>query len=120
MDGAQPFKVVQDTSELDSIDVGISDRSMHGYTLEQNYPNPLNSATIIKYYLPKSAHVRLTIFDFAGKEEITLLNQIATTGEHQVTWNGDNNFGQRVTSGIYFYQLKVDDTTKTRKLAVIR
>lgn len=74
--------------------------------LTENYPNPFYLKTTIKYSLPGSMKVDLKIYDISGREIVTLIDGIQSPGEHVEEWNGTNSAGHRVSSGIYFYQLK--------------
>lgn len=76
-----------------------------GFALNQNFPNPFNPETTISFTLGQSANSSLVIFDLTGQKIRTLVNQQMTAGEHQLKWNGQDDFGQTVASGIYFYQL---------------
>ncbi len=78
------------------------------FQLYQNYPNPFNPTTVIKYDLPKPTNVKLEIFNILGERILTLVNsELINAGYHQVVWNGRNQSGSRVSSGIYFYRLLV-------------
>jgi len=93
----------------------------HDYILEQNYPNPFNPTTTLTYILPKTSNVTLTIYNSLGQEVAKLVNnQIQNAGKYTVTWNGKNFSGQTLSSGIYFYQLKTDEITLTRKMTLIK
>jgi len=88
--------------------------------LFHNYPNPFNTDTIIKFHLPQADHVQLRIFNLSGKEVITLLNKNIEAGEEQVKWNGKDQNGDAVSSGIYFICLKINESIATRKVLLIR
>jgi hypothetical protein len=90
------------------------------YQLEQNYPNPFNPSTTIRYELRAAAHVLLKIYDILGREVKTLVNEQNSPGTFQVVWNGENAFGNRVASGVYFYQLKAGTFAETKKLLLLR
>ena len=83
------------------------------YKLYNNYPNPFNHTTIIRYTIPESSEVTLTIYDLLGREITTLVNEIQTRGKHSVIWNG-----QGLPSGIYICHLQAGDFTQTRKLVL--
>jgi DNA/RNA endonuclease YhcR with UshA esterase domain len=76
------------------------------FSLDQNYPNPFNPSTTIRFGLPVAASVRLTVYDALGREIGTLLNEERTAGYLTVNWNGTNDAGVRVASGVYFYRLQ--------------
>ena len=89
--------------------------------LEQNYPNPFNSQTVINYQVPSGLHqVSLKIYNITGKEVITLVNKQLCSGSYQTVWNGVNAEGEKVTSNVYFYYLRVGRLTKGKKMIVIR
>jgi hypothetical protein len=88
--------------------------------LEQNFPNPANPETMIKYHLPEKMLVRLKIFNVFGQEVRLLVNSIESTGTHSVLWDGRNNGGQSVVSGIYFYKLEAGDQVRSRKLIILK
>jgi len=76
------------------------------FHLHQNYPNPFNSITIIPYELPQRSRVEITIYDISGRKINTLISGGVNRGTHNITWDGTNQSGQPVSSGVYFYTLK--------------
>jgi hypothetical protein len=90
------------------------------YELFQNYPNPFNPKTVIRYYLPKKTKVDLTIYNLLGKEIRKLVNHIQSAGEKSFIWEGKDNSGESVSSGIYLCQLKTAEYVNTKKLILIR
>jgi hypothetical protein len=90
------------------------------YYLSQNYPNPFNSQTTIQYTLPENGKVKLTIFNLNGKEVKTLLNKVQPKGNYQTSWNGKNNDGSDVSSGVYLCQLNVNDKLTSKKLILAK
>lgn len=86
------------------------------FQLGQSYPNPFSSSTVIPYQLNRSADVQVTILDILGREVKTLAVGTQIAGSHHFLWDGRNNFGQRVVSGIYLYKLKAGDESQVRKL----
>jgi len=96
------------------------------YQLSQNYPNPFNSETVIWYYLPdvgyQPAEVEITIYNLLGKRVKSLVNGREYPGEHKVRWDGKDNLGKEVSSGIYFYRLKVSglELVKAKKMVLLR
>ena len=86
------------------------------FLLLQNYPNPFNPTTKINYGLPQSTRVTLKVFNLLGQQVRTLVDQKQSAGMHQVMWDGKNDDGKRLTSGIYFYQLKSATFIQTRKM----
>jgi hypothetical protein len=90
------------------------------FVLYQNYPNPFNPATTIRYNLPKTSHVTLKIYDLLGQEIRTLVNAKQLSGEHSVTWNGVDNLGREVSSGIYIHQIQAGEHVESRKMVLLR
>lgn len=90
------------------------------YTLAQNYPNPFNPETEIRFQLPKTSHVMLRIFNTLGQEIRTLADKQYEAGFHSVSWDGKNNNGNVVSSGIYLYQLRADNFTQAKKMSLLR
>jgi flagellar hook assembly protein FlgD len=94
---------------------------MNNFELFQNYPNPFNGSTQITFSLKKQESVSLVIYDLSGKEVKTLLNsQGRTIGRHEVVWNGINNAGKEVSSGVYIYSLSTKDFTQSKKLLYLK
>ncbi|MCB0266090.1 MAG: T9SS type A sorting domain-containing protein [Calditrichia bacterium] len=91
------------------------------FTLEQNYPNPFNPSTRINYSIPIASDVELNIFNISGQKIRTLINKWQQMGKHSIIWNGLNNTGEQVSSGIYFYRLKTSGgTIVSRKMVLLR
>ena len=90
--------------------------------LEQNYPNPFNPSTTIHYSIEERSLVTLRIFNVAGQLVRTLTNEVQEPGEagHVVTWDGTNDRGHALPSGIYFYQLVARNFEQTRKLVLLK
>ncbi|NIA29627.1 MAG: T9SS type A sorting domain-containing protein [Actinobacteria bacterium] len=79
-----------------------------GFRLVQNYPNPFNPQTTIEYQIPISSHMALRIFNVWGQEVLTLVNKDQSAGNYSVVWDGKDDLGKDVTSGIYFYQMRAN------------
>ncbi len=90
------------------------------FSLWQNYPNPFNPSTTISYNLPIASKVSLKIYNTAGQLIRTLQNSFQAPGKKSVTWNGKNNFGQQVPSGVYLYKIEAGDYSKTRKAILLK
>ena len=102
---------------------GVADGDPAGptaVTLDRNHPNPFNAATVIPYQLPYAAPVRVTVFNVLGQPVRTLVDQNQPAGVHQVIWDGTDDHGRPVASGVYFYRLSVADRIRTRRLALVR
>lgn len=90
------------------------------YALGQNYPNPFNAETRIEYDLPEKGEVRLVIYDVLGREVRILVWQDQPADHHVVAWNGCDNGGQRVSSGMYFYHLQAGGYSATKKMLMVQ
>jgi hypothetical protein len=91
-------------------------------SLEQNFPNPFNPVTTIRYSIRQSGHVSLKIYDAAGRLVKTLVSEMQdpNAGGFTVTWDGKNNNGQAVSSGVYFYKLAAKEYSKTKKMVLLK
>jgi hypothetical protein len=90
------------------------------YTLEQNYPNPFNPSTTIYYNLPTPTEVNLVVYNTLGQKVKTLVSTMQTAGQHSVEWDGTDDSGNSVSSGVYFYKLTSPDYSATRKMMLIK
>ena len=85
-------------------------------------PNPFNPTTTIRYDVAEAGPVSLVVYDVAGKRVATLVNEVRSPveGGHRVTWNGRNDRGATVPSGVYFYRLVTSGYTETRKMVLMK
>ncbi|HPG40718.1 MAG TPA: S8 family serine peptidase [bacterium] len=90
------------------------------YSLAQNYPNPFNPVTTIHYELPEDGKVSLEIYSILGERIATLVNREHRAGRYEVLWNGRNDSGAQVSSGVYFYKLKTRSFTDVKKMILIK
>ena len=88
--------------------------------LAQNFPNPFNQTTTIKFDIRKKGHVSLKIYNVAGQLVKTLVNDVMEAGSHSKEWTGTNNSGVKVASGVYFYSIEADNFTSTKKMVLLR
>ncbi len=86
------------------------------FKLEQNYPNPFSSTTVVSYKLTTQSDIQVTIFDILGRVVRRITAGAQSVGTHSVLWDGSNNFGQRVASGIYFYTLQAGGQSRTKRM----
>ena len=91
-----------------------------GFQLMQNYPNPFNPMTVIEYRVPKAGHVKLEIFNSLGQKVRTLVDEEKTPGNYQVVWDGRDDTGNIVPSGVYLYQLRGQNALITRKMLLVK
>jgi len=90
------------------------------YQLQQNFPNPFNSQTSFKYQIPVDTQVIIEVYNILGKKVKTLVNEHKEAGFYTVYWDGIDNKGEAVVSGIYFYQMNADKFHATHKMIVVR
>ncbi len=105
------------------VEHGVSndDNVIPVYTLDaNNYPNPFNPETTIAYSLPTTGITTLKIYNLKGQVVRTLVNDVREAGQHSVVWNGKDDKGNRVGSGMYFYRLTSDQKTITRKMLLAK
>ena len=107
-----------------NVPTGIADAGQQNipqeFELHQNYPNPFNPKTTISFGIPKTSDAKLAIFNLLGQEVRTILFRGLSPGYHSVEWNGVNDNGYRVESGIYFYQLRAGDFVQTKKMVMLK
>ncbi|MFQ5753345.1 MAG: FlgD immunoglobulin-like domain containing protein, partial [bacterium] len=90
------------------------------FALYQNYPNPFNPDTQISYDLPKSTDVSLKIYNLMGQQVKTLVDEAQPAGQHIIRWDGTNNFGTRVASGVYVYVIKAGDFVQSKRMTLLK
>jgi hypothetical protein len=105
--------------------VGVEEEVLPGsvpnlFALSQNYPNPFNPQTHIVYQLPEAGPVLLTVYNVMGQAVCQLVDEQQPAGEHTVTWQGLDEAGRPVASGIYFYQLTAGEFVETRKMLLLK
>ena len=102
---------------------GVEDNGFslpEAFNLAQNKPNPFNPSTTIAYAIPSQSHVRLAIFNLLGQEVVRLVNQTQAPGHYTVTWDGRNNKGQAVASGLYVYHLEAADFSESKRMTLLK
>jgi len=119
---AQQVSINGNLGEVIETDINnrIRNEIPHDIHLFQNYPNPFNTNTIIKYQIAELAFVNISVYDITGKEVSKLSNKKQQPGAYHVIWNGKNQEGGDVSSGLYFVQLKVNNYVKILKSLLIR
>jgi len=90
------------------------------FALRQNFPNPFNPTTTIRYELPKSEQVQLTVYNMLGQKVRTLVNERHDAGRYTVLWDGKDEAGRMVGSGLYFYQVQAGNFVKTAKMVFLK
>lgn len=121
-----PFQPIPIVEEYTPPDVsGVEAHSCGGYNpdefvLHQNYPNPFNPETSIEYQLPRAGHVKIVVYNLRGQEVRKLIDKSHNTGNYNLTWNGRDNLGQAVRSGVYFYQIQAEGFAETKKMILLQ
>jgi hypothetical protein len=110
--------IVGEASDVE--DAGDESNRPDGFTLFQNQPNPFNPETQISYSLSQSCYLRVIIFNVLGETVKTLFEGFEGSGTHTLTWNGTDDQGQQLSSGIYFYQLQAAGRVQTRKMVLMK
>jgi hypothetical protein len=90
------------------------------FDLSQNYPNPFNHHTKIRFQLPTLTHVRVDIYNILCQKIKTLVNCNKEPGEHKIIWDGTNDSGRNVASGIYFYRMNANDFISVKKMILLQ
>lgn len=111
------YILVQDT--LTAVNESLSDL-VYNYSLNQNYPNPFNPSTTIKFVLGNPENTTIKIYNSLGKEITTLINEYIPSGEKEISWNGKDNKGNTVSSGVYFIQMTAGSYRKTIKAVLLK
>jgi flagellar hook assembly protein FlgD len=89
-------------------------------TLAQNYPNPFNPSTTIRFSLPQAGEAELSIFNLLGQHVATLVYGPQEAGPQVLQWNGTDDNGRELASGVYFYRLQAGPFHQTRRLVLVR
>ena len=103
--------------------VGVDNRSEtlpQGFALEQNFPNPFNPLTTLRYDLPENSLVNITIYDMLGRQVKTLMDQTQDAGYRSVIWDATNDYGKPVSAGIYLYQIQAGEYMQTKKMVLLK
>lgn len=90
------------------------------FTLAQNFPNPFNAGTTIRYTLPAQSEVSLTIYNVIGNRVTMLVDEMQSAGEYRIEWDATNATGSAVPSGVYFYRLETGGLVQTNKMILLQ
>jgi hypothetical protein len=93
---------------------------VEGYALAQNHPNPFNPATTIRYLIPESGNVDISVYDLLGRKVTTLVDEYRSAGEHSIVWDGTTALGEKVTSGLYLYRMEAGGRVFTEKMVLLK
>jgi hypothetical protein len=114
-----PYRLRLDP-EFDPNNTGTPAVKMASFRLDQNYPNPFNPTTTICYQLPVGSRVALNVYDVSGRLVRTLVDANREAGLHAVQWDGKDNKGSQVASGIYFSKLQAGTYQETKRMVLLR
>ena len=92
---------------------------MH-FSLDQNFPNPFNPLTSLRYAIPKIATVKITVYDVLGNIIKNILNKEQSPGFKTVQWDATNNQGEPVSAGLYIFSIEAGDFRQTRKMILLK
>jgi hypothetical protein len=112
MEKLDPITSIDEDYEFESVP--------NEFALKQNYPNPFNPSTTISYEINSANHVSLVIYDILGNKVKELVSEMQSAGFYSVTWDGTNDFGNRVNSGIYVYTLRTGQLLDSRKMILMK
>jgi photosystem II stability/assembly factor-like uncharacterized protein len=118
--GGVSGRIAKFNGDLSTAVAGHYDLAPAEFSLLQNYPNPFNPSTVIRYEIPKPAQVKLAIYNLLGEKVRTLVEAKQSAGVQQATWDGRDEHGQRVNSGVYLYRLQAGEFIMTERLLLIK
>jgi hypothetical protein len=110
----------QDTSSSDVSEMYEEEGIGRHFSLAQNYPNPFNQQTVIEYDLPKATRVKICIYNILGQRVRMLIDLSQNAGHRKISWDGRNDQGEELSSGIYFYRLTTEDFSESKKMLLLR
>ena len=90
------------------------------FDLRQNYPNPFNPTTVIEYALPKPSEVEIKIYNILGQKVRNLVDEPQEPGYKTICWDGKDDCGNEVSSGVYFYRIEAGDFVKCKKMTLLK
>ncbi len=99
---------------------GSDDTRPTEFALSQNYPNPFNPDTYIEFGLSRAAHVKIDVFNIVGQRVRTLVDEEMKSGRYVADWDGKDEQGNSVSSGIYFYRMQADDFSDMKKMLLVK
>jgi hypothetical protein len=107
------------------VPTGVDDDDPQGslpyrFELSQNYPNPFNPVTTIEYSIPTRSQVIIEIFNVLGQKVWTLVNASKSAGEYRIEWNGCDDAGKPVSTGVYLYRFQAGDVVQTKKMMLLK
>jgi hypothetical protein len=118
--GMAPPVVITEAGTAVDVSTGIGDEVRHVYSLSQNFPNPFNPVTVVQYSLAEKGHVSITVYDVSGREVRVLVDEEREAGPHSLVWDGRNNDGEDLASGVYFVRYRAGTESFWKKAALLR
>ena len=109
--------VLLSVTGMDNEEISLTPNS---FSLAQNYPNPFNPTTKISYSIPESESVKLAVYNINGQLIKTLVNGQKDAGSYNALWNGKDESGNSVSSGVYFYRIKAGDFTAAKRMLLVK
>lgn len=106
-----------------TLDVAVGDEPTpvpYGFELYNNYPNPFNPTTTIRYVLERRSHVEIAIYNVLGRKICSLVNGVRSAGEHSIVWDGKDSDGNPAASGLYLYRLRAGDRIDSKKMLLLK
>jgi len=107
-------------SNIEGLSTNNSAMIPNKYYLYPNYPNPFNPITSFVYDLPKHSQVKVSIYNTLGREIKTLVNREQNNGSYIIQWDGNDTYGNRVSSGVYLYHLNANSFNQTRRMILLK
>ena len=108
------FSRIYEWLQSDFVESGVSkDQVPDNFSVMHNFPNPFNPSTTIHYYLPHAGIVNMNIYNSRGQKVVTLFNGKRTAGAHTVRWDGKNEQGREMSSGVYLLQIFFENQTQS-------
>jgi len=90
------------------------------FSLSQNYPNPFNPSTVIEFTVPRRSQVEVLVYNLLGQMVVNLVDQPMSQGTYRTTWDGRDESGGHVASGVYFYRLKAEHFVQVKKMILLK
>ncbi len=113
-------KVLRFENQLTGVAERPGENRPTDFQLSQNYPNPFNPTTTIAFSVPQTEKVTLKVYNLMGAEIKTLVDGVVSVGSHSVVWDGTDNFGQKVTSGLYLYTLQIGNQHIAKRMVLVK
>ena len=121
-DGESEWGILYPTPAYSNIQLGTVENGIipKNFYLFQNFPNPFNPQTIIRYNIPRNTFVSLTIYDLMGRIIAQPINAFQSPGKKFIKWDATNNHGESVSAGVYLYRVEAGDYISTRKMVLLK